>query len=127
VNFFFHFVKNLKKTGAVAPSSKFLAGDLIEPFHLLTQNTPSFNVLELGPGTGPLTLEIFKQLRSEDHLDLVEAQEKFFNIVSSKFHGKNIAVHFNDFLKFQPERRYKLIISSLPYDNMPRPIIKKIW
>jgi len=130
VDFFIHFVKNLKKTGAVAPSSKFLARDLVEPLeNLLAHNeeaTP-FNILELGPGTGPLTNEIVKILRPDDHLDLVEVQEKFFKIVSKKYRGKNISVHFRDFLKFEPEKRYKFIFSSLPYDNMARPVIRKIW
>ena len=101
---------------------------MVEQLQLINgKDVKPFNILELGPGTGPLTNEIVKLLRPADHLDVVEVQEKFFKIVNNKFPGKNISVHFNDFLEFTPEKRYKFIFSSLPYDIMPRPVIRKIW
>lgn len=127
MNFFIHFVKNLKTTGAVAPSSRFLAQNVVKPLRHETDDSSGFNILELGPGTGALTSEIVKQLHPADNLDIVEVQEKFYRIIREKFCSENIAVHLKDFMKFQPEKRYNFIFSSLPYDNMPKQLIQKIW
>jgi phospholipid N-methyltransferase len=122
-------VKNLKATGAVAPSSKFLAQNVVNPLQsIMNPDTfPPANILEIGPGTGALTREIVKKMRPADSLDVVEVQEKFFQIIKSKYQAENIAVYLNDFMKFEPDKRYKFIFSSLPYDNMPRRVIRKIW
>jgi phospholipid N-methyltransferase len=128
VDFFIHCIKNLKETGAVAPSSKFLARDLVEPLSTaIGKDDSPFNILELGPGTGSLTQEIVKLLRPDDHLDLVEIQEKFFEVITQKFRSSNISIYFRDILQFQSNQHYKFIFSSLPYDNMPHNIIRKIW
>jgi phospholipid N-methyltransferase len=130
VNFFIHFVKNLKMTGAVAPSSRFLAKNVVKPLQNMTNpetTSPPVNILELGPGTGALTREIVKQLRPADSLDVVELQKPFFQIIKNKYQAENVEIYLNDFMKFQPEKRYGFIFSSLPYDNMPRSIIRKIW
>ncbi len=128
MDFFIHCIKNLKETGAVAPSSKFLARDLIEPLSAaIGKSNSPFNILELGPGTGSLTREIVKLLRPDDHLDIVEVQEKFFEIITQKFCRSNTTVYLRDILQFQSDRRYKFIFSSLPYDIMPHNIIRQIW
>lgn len=129
MEFFIQFIKDLKKTGAIAPSSKFLARDLVDQLKtdLANSNCPPLNILELGPGTGPLTKEIIKLLRPVDHLDLVEIQKNFYKIIYEKFKDKNISVHFSDILNFNPNRTYDYIFSSLPYENMPRHINRQIW
>lgn len=129
MEFFKQFIKDLKKTGAIAPSSKFLARDLVEQLKIDLQKNqcPPLNILELGPGTGPLTKEIIKLLRPKDHLDLVEIQKNFYKIIEQKFSSPNVSVHFNDILKFEPGRQYDYIFSSLPYENMSRPVNRAIW
>lgn len=129
MDFFIQFIKDLKKTGAIAPSSKFLARDLVDQLQAdVTQNNcEALNILELGPGTGPLTKEIARLLRPQDHLDLVEIQENFYRIVDEKFDQENIEVHFGDILKFNPQRTYDYIFSSLPYENMSAAVTKAIW
>lgn len=130
MDFFIQFIKDLKRTGAIAPSSKFLARDLVEQLQtdLESSDCPPLNILELGPGTGALTKEIAKLIRPQDHMDIVEIQKKFYDIMQKKFLRRdNIEVHFADILKFQPDRRYNYIFSSLPYENMPRDINRNIW
>lgn len=124
-----YFFKDLKQTGAIAPSSKFLAKDLV--FHLkkrlLDDNCPPLKILEIGAGTGPLTKQIVKLLRPQDQLDIVEIHKKFYQIVKKKYQCKNIQVHHADILKFQPPCNYNFIFSSLPYENMPKDISREIW
>lgn len=122
-------IKDLKKTGAIAPSSKFLAQDIVKQLEtrLNSYNCAPLNILELGAGTGSLTKEITKLLRPADRLDIVEIQKSFFEIVRKKFTGANVHVHCADILNFNPSIQYDYIFSSLPYENMPAVIIKKIW
>ena len=129
MEFFIQFIKDLKRTGAIAPSSKFLARDLVEQLqtNLKEKKCPPLNILEMGPGTGALTKEITKLLRPQDHMDIVEVQKKFYNIIKKKYARDNIDVHFGDILKFQPDRSYDYIFSSLPYENMPQKVNRKIW
>lgn len=123
-----YFLKDLKQVGAIAPSSKFLAKDLVEQLRLkLATECAPLNILEVGAGTGPLTKQISKHLRSEDRLDIVEIHKKFYQIVKTKYRNSNIHVHHSDILNFQPERNYDFIFSSLPYENMPEDICQNIW
>lgn len=125
-----YFLKDLKQVGAIAPSSKFLAKDLVSELkkRLSETHCQPLNILEIGAGTGSLTKQISKHLRPQDRLDIVEIHKKFYQIVKIKYrYSNNISVHHSDILKFQPERKYDFIFSSLPYENMPEEITKQIW
>lgn len=124
-----YFFKDLKQTGAIAPSSKFLAKDLV--FHLKkrlhAEDCAPLKVLEVGAGTGPLTKQITKLLRPQDQLDIVEIHKKFYQIITKKYQRENVRTHHTDILKFQPDHQYDFIFSSLPYENMPKEISREIW
>ncbi|HLR76700.1 MAG TPA: rRNA adenine N-6-methyltransferase family protein [Balneolaceae bacterium] len=129
MNFFIHFLKELKKTGAVAPSSKFLARDLVEQLQRQTIEEPfePLNILEIGAGTGSLTNEIAKNLRPSDTLDIVELQKDFYEVIQKKFSGENISVYHTDIINFTPFIKYDFVFSSLPYENMSAELCKSIW
>lgn len=124
-----YFFKDLKQVGAIAPSSKFLAKDLVAQLKKqLTNNyCPPLNILEIGAGTGPLTKQIIKHLRPQDQLDIVEIHKKFYQIIKAKYQQSNLEIHHTDILNFQPDHRYNFIFSSLPYENMPEEISRQIW
>jgi phosphatidylethanolamine/phosphatidyl-N-methylethanolamine N-methyltransferase len=124
-----HFFKNLKKTGAIAPSSKFLAKDLLEPLIDTLNHQPEkpLNLLEIGPGTGPLTKRLATLIRPQDQLDIVEINEAFHQYIHNRFSSQNISVHHTDFLEFDPGKQYDFIFSSLPYESLPTPVSQAIW
>ena len=124
-----YFFKDLKQVGAIAPSSKFLAKDLVAKLRQRTSDThcPPLNILEIGAGTGPLTKQITKHLRPKDNLDIVEIHEKFYQIIKEKYQQTNIHIHNRDILNFKPGHQYNFIFSSLPYENMPEKISQQIW
>ncbi len=126
---FLHFLKDLKQVGAVAPSSKFLAKDLVKQLKADLRRTDctSLNILEIGPGTGPLTKEITSLVRPKDHVDVVEIHDHFFEVIDRKFSGSNVRVHHEDILQFNTGRSYDYIFSSLPYEAMPEELIRQIW
>ena len=121
-----HFIKDLKQTGAIAPSSKFLAKDLVEQLKedISCPDCPSLNILEIGPGTGPLTKQITKLLRPADNLDIVELHEHFYDTIHKKYQRENISVFHQDILNFTPGQKYDYIFSSLPYEAMSKDLIK---
>ncbi len=125
-----YFLKDLKQVGAVAPSSKFLAKDLVTQLKekLADANCKPLNILEVGAGTGSLTKQIAKLLRPQDSLDIVEIHKKFYQIIGSKYRlNDNIRIHHADILNFHPQKKYDFVFSSLPYENMPEEITKQIW
>lgn len=124
-----YFFKDLKQVGAIAPSSKFLAKDLVSQLkkQLANSDCPPLNILEVGAGTGPLTKQIIKHLRPQDQFDIVEIHKKFYQIIKDKYQQPNLHIHHTDILNFQPEHRYNFIFSSLPYENMPENVSRQIW
>lgn len=126
---FLHFIKDLKQTGAIAPSSKFLAKDLVQQLRddVSCDSCTPLRILEVGPGTGPLTKEIVRLLRPKDRLDIVEIHQHFYKTVKEKFNRPNVFVHHDDILHYQPAATYDYIFSSLPYEAMPENLIQRIW
>ncbi|HKK46468.1 MAG TPA: rRNA adenine N-6-methyltransferase family protein [Balneolaceae bacterium] len=124
-----YFLKDLKQIGAIAPSSKFLAKDLVTQFkkRLSNQHCPPLKILEIGAGTGPLTKQISKYLRPQDHFDIVEIHKKFYQIVKKRYQRSNVQIHHTDILNFYPKHQYDFIFSSLPYENMPEEVSTEIW
>lgn len=124
-----HFIKDLKKVGAIAPSSKFLAKDLVKQLKndIKNNNCSPLNILEIGAGTGPLTKEITKYLRPDDRLNIVEINDHFFDVISKKFNQSNISIFHQDILNHNPSIKYDYIFSSLPYEAMSEELIRSIW
>jgi len=129
VKHIFEFVKNVKKTGAIAPSSKFLVKDLVGYLKTYRKDWPgkSIRVLELGPGTGVLTKEILRCIRPQDHFDSVELNRYFYCHLLKKYRHENLNIYKQDFLEFESGESYDFIFSSLPYESMPEDLASDIW
>ena len=124
------FIKNLRKTGAIAPSSKYLARDFTKVLSLRRdgeEETP-IRILEIGPGTGSLTKLIIPALRPQDHFDIVELNRDFYRMIRWKYrHQENVYTHHSNILDFEPDEPYDFIFSSLPYEGIPRDVSREIW
>lgn len=90
-------------------------------------DAPPVNILEIGAGTGPMTDEILTSMRPADHLDVVEIHRKFYEHIKNRYGHRNLTAHCCDILDFQPGLTYDIIISSLPYENIPAESGQKIW
>lgn len=120
----------MRKTGAIAPSSKYLARDFTRVlFRRYHENRESpIRVLEIGPGTGSLTRLIIPALRPGDHFDIVELNYDFYRMIQWKYrHVENVSTHHANILDFKPGEPYDFIFSSLPYEGIPRTVSKEIW
>jgi 16S rRNA (adenine1518-N6/adenine1519-N6)-dimethyltransferase len=86
------------------------------------------NILEIGPGTGNLTLKILEE--KPKSLILIEKDYVLSNNLREKFkHFKNIKVFNEDILKFDIEKKIKknsVIIGNLPYNISSQILVKLI-
>lgn len=124
------FIKDMRSTGSIAPSSRFLARNITRLLHRHLEDTKSapVRILEIGPGSGVLTQQILRYLRPDDHLDIVEINQHFFEVVNGRYsHLQNVHVYHLDFLKFEEQEKYDYIFSSLPYESLPTRISRQIW
>lgn len=123
-----YFLRDISKTGAVAPSSKFLANDIVRALKAQIHSSERpLRILELGPGTGTLTKAIIVALRPQDSLELVEINPHFCRMLRRKFKNDGIRVHYEDVLEFEPGIRYDYVFSSIPYESIPEDISEQIW
>ncbi|MEZ6062051.1 MAG: methyltransferase domain-containing protein [Planctomycetaceae bacterium] len=130
--FFRQFRQQFETTGAVAPSSRFLAKSMTR--YLRQRGTDPVRVLEIGPGTGAVTSEIVKHLRHGDVFDLVELNDAFVDILEQRFLddpvwnsvSKLAKVHTLPLQDFAAEHPYDFVISGLPLNNFPVSLVQTL-
>jgi len=118
------FIKNPRHTGAICPSSGFLARQMaafVPP--------GAGKVIELGPGSGPMTLALLNQGIDPRDLILVERTQSFADHLKQRFpqirviHGDAGALSALIGPLNEPIRA---IVSSLPLRSMPKATVQKI-
>lgn len=132
LTFFRNFRKRFETTGSIVPSSQSLARSMTR--FLAQRGDGPVRVLEIGPGTGPVTRRIVTHLRPGDVFDLVELNEEFAGILQRKFETeptwKAVAelstVHQVPLQEFAPAEGYDFIISGLPMANFPAEMVEEL-
>ena len=132
LEFFKQFRTTFETTGAIAPSSRFLASEMAGP---MKQHQGPKQVLEIGPGTGAVTRQIVKQIQPGDQLDLVELNEKFVEILHKRFDGEKgfqeikhqTSIHNCPLQEYGAGQEYDYIISGLPLNNFPTELVGEIF
>lgn len=71
--FFRELMKNWREVGSVVPSSSFLVRKMLSKIDFISARL----VVELGPGTGPMTKEILSLLHPDGRLIVIESNEIF--------------------------------------------------
>jgi phosphatidylethanolamine/phosphatidyl-N-methylethanolamine N-methyltransferase len=115
-------LRNPKKTGAVAPSSPQL-GALMASY----VNTQSDGVVvELGPGTGPVTAELLKHGVKPERLYLIEYSLEFVHLLRKRFPGVHVihgdAYAIGKTLRAVTDRPVDAVVSSLPLLTRPETV-----
>ncbi|MFN8854985.1 MAG: class I SAM-dependent methyltransferase [Planctomycetaceae bacterium] len=119
-------------TGAVAPSSSFVARALTRPME--RHNGPK-RILEVGPGTGSITRRIVTLLRPEDRLDTVELNDKFVDVLRHRLQHEpdfvrvadRVGVHHMAIQDFKADAPYDYIISGLPINNFTADLVREMF
>lgn len=130
--FFREFRRQFHTTGAILPSSRFLARALTSQ---MRQSRRPARILEVGPGTGAVTNQIVKALQPDDVFDAVEINEQFVKILQQRFdHEKLFRPHTDQINLIQGSVEellgnhvYDFIISGLPLNNFACDHIRRIF
>jgi phosphatidylethanolamine/phosphatidyl-N-methylethanolamine N-methyltransferase len=113
------FIKNWKVTGAVLPSSRALSERMVKAADLGSARA----VLELGPGTGPITEVIAEQMRPAMRYVGVELNATFVAELRAKFpklHFIEGAAQEVDLVTPRGDAtHYDSVISGLPWTAFP--------
>jgi phosphatidylethanolamine/phosphatidyl-N-methylethanolamine N-methyltransferase len=118
--FFKAWVENPVATGAVSPSGKALARAMAQPVDV---SIPGL-VIELGPGTGPVTQALIDHGVAPERLVLIEYDPAFCKLLERKFPGVKVvqgdAYNIVDTLgSFVTAAPVAAVVSSLPLLNRP--------
>jgi phospholipid N-methyltransferase len=124
--------RHFRDTGALLPSSRFLAQALVAELH--RRRAPA-RILEVGPGTGAVTSSILRQLLPGDHLDLVELNSHFVSVLEGRFqkewnfwrHREQVRLIHSPLENLPTQEKYDFIISGLPLNNFPVDQVRTIY
>jgi phospholipid N-methyltransferase len=125
-------VRDIRHTGSVWPSSPALARAMTRG---LSDIRGPRRVLEVGPGTGPFTERILKNLRDGDHFDIVELNPMFCRELERRLivpHRRRkprtlVALHQAPIQEAPLEGPYDLIVCGLPFNNFPPTLVRSIF
>ncbi|HXT57945.1 MAG TPA: methyltransferase domain-containing protein, partial [Pirellulales bacterium] len=124
--FFREYLRNFHHTGAVSPSSRFLAAALARHVSENPGNGAApRRVLEVGPGTGAVTRQIVASLGPFDRFDLVEWNSRFVDCLRRRFETEapwkavadRVRVIHAPVQDLPREGAYQAIVSGLPLNN----------
>ncbi|MGW2280472.1 class I SAM-dependent methyltransferase [Streptomyces sp. NPDC001770] len=115
--------RDLRTTGAIAPSGRALARLLTDPVQ--EHGTRPLNVLEAGAGTGSVTRTLISRLSPGSRLDIVEANARFASRLRQLVHthpqlaggSERARVHHTLVEQLDTHRPYDVIVSGLPFTN----------
>jgi len=124
--------RHFRDTGALLPSSRFLAHALVSE---LRKRRAASRILEVGPGTGSVTLQILRHLVPGDQLDLVEINNHFIALLKRRFdiewkfwrRREQVQLIHSAIENVSGEGVYDYIISGLPLNNFPVAQVRDIY
>jgi phospholipid N-methyltransferase len=124
--------RHFHEIGSVMPSSRFLARALVS--EMRKANAPR-RILEVGPGTGPVTAQLVRHLHPGDQLELVELNSQFVAHLQKRFEDEPLFARCRDQVriihsaveKVGGESVYDFIISGLPLNNFPPEQVEQIF
>ena len=129
--------RNMKTVGTVCPSSPMLSRALAEVVDAAPQPR---RILEVGPGTGPVTREILRRLGPRDELDIVELSPEFCEDLERKVlapwrtggggpgAGRTRVTLHNAAIQdvSLEEASYDCVVCGLPFNNFEFGLVRSI-
>ncbi|WKY47415.1 rRNA adenine N-6-methyltransferase family protein [Eubacteriaceae bacterium ES3] len=123
IRFLIEGLKSPRKIGAVAPSSKMLAAEMIKDINFSSAKC----IIEYGPGTGVFTEKLIKNKRPETILLVIEQNRSFYkellkrykeidNLILINGSAENVEKYLHE-LKIQ---QADYVVSGLPFASLPK-------
>ncbi|MCB9029573.1 MAG: methyltransferase domain-containing protein [Deltaproteobacteria bacterium] len=130
--FFREFLTEFKSTGSAIPSSPWAAKAMTNS---LRRTTRPQNILEVGPGTGPVTVKILEDMIDGDKLTICELNPSFMQALQKKLskdenfnrHKENITFFQGPVQELPTEEIFDVIICAIPFTNLPVSAVEDIF
>jgi phospholipid N-methyltransferase len=120
------FLKNPRQVGALAPSSRVLAHEMLRHVSL----TPESHVVELGPGTGVFTREIISRLPAGAKFLAVDIDPHFCDTLRARWPSLDCecgsAEHLPAIIAARGWTDVDSIVSGLPFASLPTALSRAI-
>lgn len=124
--------KTFRTTGAILPSSKFLAQKAVA---IIDGLPPNARILEAGPGTGAVTQHILPKLRPGDKLVLAELNDGFVaelrrRLESDPFWSRyrdQVEVFHGTIQELPEELKFNAIVCGIPFNSFTPEMVDEIF
>ena len=118
--------------GSFCSTSKWAAKALTEP---LVGPRKTMRILEAGPGTGSVTDQILKRMRTGDELVLCELNPRLMAILKRNLarhplfdiHKNRISFFEGPVQELPGSQPFDVIVCAIPFLNLPVPVVKEIF
>jgi phospholipid N-methyltransferase len=123
VNYLKELFKKENKVGSVTPSSRFLVKKMVAPIDFDKAEV----IVEFGPGTGVITLELLKKMKPTARLYIFEINKEFIDSLKA-IPDKRMSViedsaeKLMEYLEKDGIHHVDYVVSSLPLAIIPRDI-----
>ena len=123
---FLKFLRHPLQVGACCPSSAALAREITSQIGIENAET----VVELGPGTGAITREIYEKVADKSRFAAVELDETLAAELEKRFDGLTVfrgcASQLENMLNAKGLPKADVVVSSLPFAIFPEELQEKI-
>ena len=124
--------KTFKTTGAILPSSKFLAQKAVE---ILDGLPPNARILEAGPGTGAITQFMLPKLRPGDKLTLAEIHDGFCDELRRrldvdplwKIYRDQVEVFHGAIQDLPADLKFHAIVCGIPFNSFSPEMVDEMF
>ena len=129
-------VSSFRDTGSLFPTSRWAAEALTSPLREpKLYNRSKRKILELGPGTGSVTVQILKDMREDDELLVCELNPKFMTTLKKllrdnphfRRHESRVSFFLGAAQDLPEDKTFDLIVCALPFLNFAPETMKTIF
>lgn len=129
IKFLIEYVKSPRTVGAVAPSSKKLAVEMVRAIDFKNAKC----IVEYGPGTGVFTDKLVERKKQDTLLILLECNKEFCKKLEERYNGLDNIMIINDsaenvdiYLEKYNLKNVDYVVSGLPFASLPKSVSNKI-
>lgn len=123
--FLFEYIKSPRIIGAIVPSGRKLAQNMIGNIDFNNINV----IVEYGPGTGVFTEKILARVKNDTIVVLIEINKEFYKLLKNLYgHKKNVIIindsaeNIDRILVEYGIEKVDYIISGLPFSSLPKDV-----
>lgn len=126
--------REFRDTGSVTPSSSALSDALTRYVARRPEPDLPLRILEVGSGTGPVSVAIARRMAEKDTLELVEANDRLVTRLRERVEedpdlarvADRTTVHHCRVEELERDERFDVIVSGLPFANFTAEEVRQI-